>query len=132
MFFLLINNYFDFINKDFYLIISILCPFIIFICILLLKIPFFLIYLSSFNDLQKKSPYECGFEPFNDARNQVKIYFFLVGILFLIFDLEIVLLLPWSICFINLDFLSFFSMLIFLLILSIGFAYEWKKKALDW
>jgi NADH-quinone oxidoreductase subunit A len=83
-------------------------------------------------DEEKISPYECGFEPFEDARIQFDVRFYLVAILFIIFDLEIAFLLPWSIVFNNLGFDVFIGMFLFLLILIVGFIYEWKKGALDW
>tara|TARA_B110000902_G_scaffold267106_1_gene358269 strand:- start:2452 stop:2808 length:357 start_codon:yes stop_codon:yes gene_type:complete len=78
------------------------------------------------------SPYECGFEAFGDARNSFDVKFYLVGILFLIFDLELIFLIPWALSLQKIGFLGFISMLCFLTILTIGFIYEWKKGALDW
>ena len=83
-------------------------------------------------DPEKLSAYECGFEPFNDSRMEFDIRFYLVAILFIIFDLEIAFLFPWAISLGNLGALGFWSMMIFLFILTIGFVYEWKKGALDW
>ena len=83
-------------------------------------------------DPEKLSAYECGFEPFNDSRMEFDIRFYLVAILFIIFDLEIAFLFPWAISLGNIGFLGFCSMMIFLFILSVGFIYEWKKGALDW
>ena len=83
-------------------------------------------------DEEKISPYECGFEPFENARIRIDIRFYLVAILFIIFDLEIAFLFPWSVVFTELSLLSFFSMLFFLVILILGFIYEWKKGALEW
>tara|TARA_Y100001960_G_scaffold280687_1_gene313746 strand:+ start:72 stop:440 length:369 start_codon:yes stop_codon:yes gene_type:complete len=83
-------------------------------------------------DPEKLSPYECGFEPFNDSRMQFDVRFYLVAILFIIFDLEIAFLFPWAISLGKIGFLGFVSMMIFLGILTIGFIYEWKKGALDW
>ena len=83
-------------------------------------------------DPEKLSAYECGFEPFNDSRMEFDIRFYLVAILFIIFDLEIAFLFPWAISLGNIGALGFWSMMIFLFILSIGFVYEWKKGALDW
>ena len=80
----------------------------------------------------KSSAYECGFENFSDARMQFDIRFYLVAILFIIFDLEIAFLFPWAISLGNIGILGFSSMMIFLFILTIGFIYEWKKGALDW
>ena len=83
-------------------------------------------------DPEKLSAYECGFEAFGDSRMEFDVRFYLVAILFIIFDLEIAFLFPWAISLGNLGPLGFWSMMIFLLILTIGFVYEWKKGALDW
>jgi len=83
-------------------------------------------------DPEKLSAYECGFEPFNDSRMPFDVRFYLVAILFIIFDLEIAFLFPWAISLGNLGELGFWSMMLFLFILTIGFIYEWKKGALDW
>jgi len=83
-------------------------------------------------DPEKLSAYECGFEAFGDSRMEFDIRFYLVAILFIIFDLEIAFLFPWAISLGNLGPLGFWSMMIFLFILTIGFVYEWKKGALDW
>ena len=83
-------------------------------------------------DAEKLSPYECGFEPFDDAHMKFDVRFYLVAILFIIFDLEIAFLFPWAISLGNIGILGFSSMMIFLFILTIGFIYEWKKGALDW
>ena len=83
-------------------------------------------------DPEKLSAYECGFEPFNDSRMEFDIRFYLVAILFIIFDLEIAFLFPWAISLGNIGLLGFVSMMIFLFILTVGFIYEWKKGALDW
>jgi NADH-quinone oxidoreductase subunit A len=81
---------------------------------------------------EKLSPYECGFDPFNDARSSFDIRFYLVAILFIIFDLEISFLFPWCICLGVLPLFAFWSMFFFLFLLTIGFVYEWKKGALEW
>tara|TARA_B100002051_G_scaffold226448_1_gene222197 strand:+ start:65 stop:433 length:369 start_codon:yes stop_codon:yes gene_type:complete len=83
-------------------------------------------------DPEKLSAYECGFEPFNDSRMEFDVRFYLVAILFIIFDLEIAFLFPWAISLGKIGFLGFVSMMIFLIILTVGFIYEWKKGALDW
>ncbi|BAK96600.1 NADH dehydrogenase subunit A [Rickettsia japonica] len=80
----------------------------------------------------KLEPYECGFEPFSDARAKFDIRFYLVAILFIIFDLEIAFLVPWAISLNTIGKIGFFSMMFFLFVLIIGFIYEWKKGALDW
>ena len=83
-------------------------------------------------DPEKLSAYECGFEAFGDSRMEFDVRFYLVAILFIIFDLEIAFLFPWAISLGNLGALGFWSMMIFLFVLTIGFVYEWKKGALDW
>ena len=83
-------------------------------------------------DAEKLSAYECGFEAFDDSRMEFDVRFYLVAILFIIFDLEIAFLFPWAISLGNIGLLGFSSMMIFLFILTIGFIYEWKKGALDW
>jgi len=84
------------------------------------------------NNKAKKSAYECGFENFNDARMKFDIRFYLVAILFIIFDLEIAFLFPWAVVIENLGLAGLIAMAIFLLVLVVGFIYEWKKGALDW
>lgn len=81
---------------------------------------------------EKLSSYECGFEPYEDTRNKFDIKFCLVAILFILFDIEVVFLLPWSITLSQLNLLGFWSMVDFLLELGIGFIYVWKLEALDW
>ena len=83
-------------------------------------------------DPEKLSAYECGFEALSDSRMEFDIRFYLVAILFIIFDLEIAFLFPWAVSLGNIGVLGFWSMMIFLFILTIGFIYEWKKGALDW
>ncbi len=83
-------------------------------------------------DPEKLSTYECGFEAFNDSRMEFDVRFYLVAILFIIFDLEIAFLFPWAISLGKIGLFGFISMMIFLFILTIGFIYEWKKGALDW
>lgn len=83
-------------------------------------------------DLEKVSPYECGFDPFDDARSAFDVRFYLVSILFIIFDLEVAFLFPWAVCLQNITVFGYWTMFIFLVILTIGFVYEWKKGALDW
>jgi len=82
-------------------------------------------------DPEKLSAYECGFEPFNDSRMEFDVRFYLVAILFIIFDLEIAFLFPWAVSLGNIGILGFCSMMIFLFILTVGFIYEWKKGAFD-
>jgi len=109
---------------------------IIFLAIALILSLGFLVLNFAFSpknpDPEKLSAYECGFEPFNDSRMEFDIRFYLVAILFIIFDLEIAFLFPWAITLGNIGLFGFFSMMLFLFILTIGFIYEWKKGALDW
>ena len=83
-------------------------------------------------DPEKLSAYECGFEAFDDSRMEFDVRFYLVAILFIIFDLEIAFLFPWAISLGNIGIFGFWSMMFFLGILTIGFIYEWKKGALEW
>jgi NADH-quinone oxidoreductase subunit A len=83
-------------------------------------------------DPEKNSPYECGFEAFEDARMKFDVRYYLVAILFIIFDLEIAFLFPWAVVFKDIGLFGFVAMMIFLAILVIGFIYEWKKGALEW
>ncbi len=111
-------------------------PIIVFLLVaLVLSVAFVTVnYLASPKnpDPEKLSAYECGFEPFNDSRMEFDVRFYLVAILFIIFDLEIAFLFPWAISLGKIGILGFTSMMIFLFILTIGFIYEWKKGALDW
>ncbi len=81
---------------------------------------------------EKLSPYECGFEPFDDARRRFDVRFYLVAILFIIFDLEVAFLFPWAVSLSDIGLFGFLSMLGFLGVLTVGFIYEWCKGALDW
>ncbi|MDQ0301609.1 NADH-quinone oxidoreductase subunit A [Ancylobacter polymorphus] len=83
-------------------------------------------------DPEKMSAYECGFNAFDDARMKFDVRFYLVAILFIIFDLEVAFLFPWAITFGELGNFGFWSMMVFLAVLTIGFVYEWKKGALEW
>ena len=108
---------------------------IFFFISLLLSIGFIVInYIASPSnpDPEKLSAYECGFEAFDNARIEFDVRFYLVAILFIIFDLEIAFLFPWAISLGNIGLLGFYSMMAFLFILTIGFNYEWKKGALEW
>ena len=87
---------------------------------------------SSNPDSEKLSAYECGFEAFDDARGRFDVRFYLVAILFIIFDLEVAFLFPWAISLGSIGIFGFWSMMIFLLLLTVGFIYEWKKGALEW
>lgn len=95
---------------------------------------FLLSYLSSPRkvDSEKISAYECGYNPFEDSRILFDIKFYLISILFVIFDLEIIYLFPWAVTLKYTSYPGFASMSIFLILLTIGFVYEWKKGALDW
>lgn len=83
-------------------------------------------------DPEKVSAYECGFNAFDDARMKFDVRFYLVAILFIIFDLEVAFLFPWAVSFIGLSDVAFWSMIVFLAVLTVGFAYEWRKGALEW
>ena len=83
-------------------------------------------------DPEKTSAYECGFNAFDDARMKFDVRFYLVAILFIIFDLEVAFLFPWAISFGSIGIFGYFSMMVFLLVLTIGFVYEWRKGALEW
>jgi NADH-quinone oxidoreductase subunit A len=83
-------------------------------------------------DPEKVSAYECGFNAFDDARMKFDVRFYLVSILFIIFDLEVAFLFPWAVAFGEISMAAFWSMMVFLGVLTIGFAYEWKKGALEW
>jgi NADH-quinone oxidoreductase subunit A len=102
----------------------------VFIGLALLVAPFLVAYRSP--DPEKLSAYECGFNAFDDARMKFDVRFYLVAILFIIFDLEVSFLFPWAVAFGQLGPLGFWSMMIFLGVLTIGFIYEWKKGALEW
>ena len=83
-------------------------------------------------DSEKLSPYECGFEPFEDARIRFDVRYYLVAILFIIFDLEVAFLFPWAASLGDIGIFGFWSMVVFLGVLTVGFAYEWMKGALEW
>jgi NADH-quinone oxidoreductase subunit A len=100
------------------------------LAIVMVVIPF--IIAPKRPDTEKLSAYECGFEPFNDARSRFDIRFYLVAILFIIFDLEIAFLFPWAVVLKEIGMLGFWSMIGFLGLLTVGFIYEWKKGALEW
>ncbi|MDQ0468903.1 NADH-quinone oxidoreductase subunit A [Labrys wisconsinensis] len=96
----------------------------------LLVVPFIVAYQRP--DPEKLSAYECGFNAFDDARMKFDVRFYLVSILFIIFDLEVAFLFPWAITFKEVGVFGFWSMMAFLGVLTIGFVYEWKKGALEW
>jgi NADH-quinone oxidoreductase subunit A len=113
-----------------YLPIVIFIGVALFIGLALLISPFLLAFSKP--DPEKLSAYECGFNAFDDARMKFDVRFYLVAILFIIFDLEVAFLFPWAITFGELGALGFWSMMVFLGVLTIGFIYEWRKGALDW
>ena len=98
--------------------------------IALLVIPFLVAYSKP--DAEKLSAYECGFNAFDDARMKFDVRFYLVSILFIIFDLEVAFLFPWAVAFKRVGLFGFWSMMLFLGVLTVGFVYEWKKGALEW
>ncbi len=96
----------------------------------LLVAPFIIAFRDP--DPEKLSPYECGFAPFDDARMKFDVRFYLVSILFIIFDLEVAFLFPWAVVFGDIGWFGFWSVMVFLGVLTIGFVYEWRKGALEW
>ena len=111
-------------------------PIVVFISValaigaVLLIAPFIVAYKQP--DSEKLSAYECGFAAFDDARMKFDVRFYLVAILFIIFDLEVAFLFPWAVAFKELGWFGFWSMMIFLGVLTVGFVYEWKEGALEW
>jgi len=104
--------------------------FFVIIGFILFFLSFLLVYQKPNNE--KQSAYECGFNPFGDARAKFEVRYYLVAILFIIFDLELLFLFPWVICFNYLNWFGIYSMVFFLFILTLGFVYEWFCGALDW
>ena len=100
------------------------------LCLVLMVVP--LIVAPAKPDPEKLSAYECGFPAFDDARMKFDVRFYLVSILFIIFDLEVAFLFPWAISLKSIGVYGFWSMVVFLGVLTIGFIYEWKKGALEW
>jgi NADH-quinone oxidoreductase subunit A len=98
--------------------------------LVLLVAPFIVAYRKP--DPEKLSAYECGFNSFDDARMKFDVRFYLVAILFIVFDLEVAFLFPWAVAFGDLGLFGFWSMMVFLGVLTIGFIYEWRKGALEW
>jgi NADH-quinone oxidoreductase subunit A len=111
-------------------------PIVIFIAlcmvigVALLVAPFVVAFKAP--DVEKMSAYECGFNAFDDARMKFDVRYYLVAILFIIFDLEVAFLFPWAVSFGSLGWFGYFSMMIFLAVLTVGFIYEWRKGALEW
>lgn len=116
-------------NSEFYQIF-IFC--LISIVLALVLVAASLIVAPQPSDVEKLSAYECGFDPFDDSRNQFDVRFYLVAILFIVFDLEIAFLFPFVVCLSEQTYVAIASVFIFLLVLTIGFVYEWKKDALEW
>src|ERR1700753_69664 len=96
----------------------------------LLVAPFIVAYKNP--DPEKLSAYECGFNPFDDARMKFDVRFYLVSLLFIIFDREVAFLFPWAVAFHDVGAFGFWSMILFLAVLTVGFVYEWNKGALEW
>lgn len=113
-----------------YLVILLFIIFSIVLGLIILGLSYFIAIQTP--DSEKVSAYECGFEPFEDARNKFDVRFYIVAILFIIFDIEVVYLFPWSISLFATGSQGFWAMMIFLIILVIGFVYEVFKGALDW
>ncbi len=111
-------------------------PIVIFLCIAggmsCVMLLFSLLVSKRNPDPEKNAAYECGFDAFEDARSKFDVRFYLVAILFIIFDLEVAFLFPWAVTLGKIGMFGFWSMVIFLGILTVGFIYEWKKGALDW
>jgi NADH-quinone oxidoreductase subunit A len=101
-----------------------------FIAVALMITPLLIAYRNP--DPEKLSAYECGFNPFDDARMKFDVRFYLVAILFIIFDLEVAFLFPWAISLGKIGLFGFWSMMVFLGVLTVGFIYEWRKGALEW
>src|SRR5690348_15480495 len=113
-----------------YLPLAIFIAIALVIGLVLLITPFVVAYQQP--DPEKLSAYECGFNAFDDARMTFDVRYYLVALLFIIFDLEVAFLFPWAVTFGGLGWFGFWSMMIFLGVLTIGFVYEWKKGALEW
>ncbi|MET0538909.1 MAG: NADH-quinone oxidoreductase subunit A [Xanthobacteraceae bacterium] len=113
-----------------YLPVAIFIAVALAICAALLFAPFMLAYKQP--DAEKLSAYECGFNAFGDARMKFDVRYYLVAILFIIFDLEVSFLFPWAVVFGDLGVYGFWSMMVFLGVLTVGFIYEWRKGALEW
>jgi NADH-quinone oxidoreductase subunit A len=116
--------------KKEYLILFIFLLFAIVLTLIIIAASYFLVRQNP--EAEKLSAYECGFEPYEDSRHNFDVRFFVIGILFLIFDIEMLYMIPWIISVAKLDLLGFWSMIDFLIELSLGFFYVWYVKALDW
>ena len=119
----------EYLFSEYYLLFIFLTVSLILACII-----FFLSYFLSSRSIDKEkiSAYECGFNPFEDARNQFDVRFYLVAILFIIFDLEVSFLFPWAVTLNQITLFGYWTMFVFLFVLTVGFIYEWKKGALEW
>jgi NADH-quinone oxidoreductase subunit A len=116
---------FEFINFIFFIFLSVIFG------LVLLFIPNLIIPKDL--EFEKLSAYECGFDPFEETtREEFEVRFYLVAILFIIFDVEIMFLIPWALCLGQLGFFGFLTMMFFLIILLVGFVFEWSQGALDW
>jgi NADH-quinone oxidoreductase subunit A len=116
--------------KEEYLSIFIYLCFALFLGCLIVALSYFLVSQSP--ETEKLSTYECGFEPYGDTRNQFNIRFYIIAILFILFDIEIIFMLPWCVSISQLNLLGFWSMVEFLLELGIGFIYAWCVGAIEW
>ena len=116
--------------KEEYIGILIYTLFATFLAILIVSLSYFLVTQSP--ETEKLSTYECGFEPYEDSRNKFSIRFYIVAILFILFDIEIIFLLPWCVSISQLNLLGFWSMIEFLVELGIGFLYVWSVGAIEW
>ena len=116
--------------KEEYLGILFFILFAIFLAFLIVTLSYFLVMQNP--ETEKLSTYECGFEPYEDARNKFNVKFYVVAILFILFDIEIIFLLPWCISLSQLNLLGFWTMIEFLLELGIGFLYIWSAGSLEW
>ena len=117
------------IKEEYFGILMYLC-FAIFLGLLIISLSYFLVTQTP--ETEKLSTYECGFDPYGDTRNQFKIRFYIIAILFILFDIEIIFLLPWCVSLSQLDLLAFWSMVEFLAELGIGFIYVWCVGAIEW
>jgi len=116
--------------KEEYLGIFVYLFFAIFLACLIVALSYFLVTQSP--ETEKLSTYECGFEPYGDTRNQFNIRFYIIAILFILFDIEIIFMLPWCVSVSQLNLLGFWSMIEFLVELGVGFIYAWCVGAIDW
>jgi len=116
--------------KEEYLSIFVYLCFAVFLACLIVALSYFLVTQSP--ETEKLSTYECGFEPYGDTRNQFNIRFYIIAILFILFDIEIIFMLPWCVSISQLNLLGFWSMIEFLVELVVGFVYAWSVGAIEW